>query len=233
MIKKTWSRKFVAILVAAAVLSVYSMLTLATTGVRSGELSVIGDVSVNGQKVTSGGTIFSGSAIVTAKDSSATVSLGKLGRIELSPSTSLRVTFADNAIVGLLDSGRARVSTPAGVSVNITTKDGSVVVDGKQATAFTVNTQNGNTVVGTESGVAELRAGSNVTHIAAGENAVAGTPQKSDCPQGPCPDYKLSGGALFALLAATGGAVAAIIYATRHGNNLNFGGTVSVISPTK
>src|SRR5882724_4888492 len=83
MIKKTWSRKFVAVLATAAILSVYSMLTLATTGPLTGELSVTGDVSVNSQKVTSGGTIFSGSAIVTAKGSSAVVSLGKLGRVEL------------------------------------------------------------------------------------------------------------------------------------------------------
>jgi len=232
MIKKTWSRKFVAVLVAAAILSVYSMLTLATTGARSGELSVIGDVSVNGQKVTSGGTIFSGSAIVTAKDSSATVSLGKLGRLELTANASIRLSFVDNAIVGLLDSGRARVSTPAGVSVNITTKDGSVVVEGKQATAFTVNTENGKTVVGTESGVAELKSGATVTHIAAGESGVAGTPQGGTAKKDD-DDHKLSGGALFALLAAVGGAVAVIIYATTHGNNLTFGGTVSVVSPTK
>src|SRR5229473_8328652 len=83
MINKTWSRKFLAMFVAAAVLSVYSMLTLATPGARSGELSVLGEVTVNGQKVISGGTIFSDSAVVTAKDSNATVSLGKLGRIEL------------------------------------------------------------------------------------------------------------------------------------------------------
>jgi len=209
------------------------MLTLATTAVRSGELSVTGDVSVNGQKVTSGGTIFSGSAVVTAKDSSATVSLGKLGRIELSPSTSIKLSFADNAIVGLLDSGRARVSTPEGVSVNITTKDGSVVVDGKQATAFTVNTQNGNTVVGTEAGVAELKSGATVSHIAAGESGVAGTPVPGTGKDDSDGDHKLTGGALFALLAATGGAVAAIIYATTHGNDLNFGGTVNVVSPTK
>jgi len=233
MIKKTWSRKFVAILVAAAILSVYSMLTLATTGAPSGELSVTGDVSVNGQRVTSGGTIFSGSAIVTAKDSSATVSLGKLGRIELAPNTSLRLTFVDNAIAGLLDAGRARVSTPAGVSVSLTTKDGAVVVDGTQATAFTVNTENGNTVVGTESGVAELKAGVTVTHIAAGESGVAGTPQGGTKKDDDTYGHKLSGGALFALLAATGGAIAAIIYATTHGNDLNFGGTVSVVSPTK
>lgn len=233
MINKTWSRKFIAILVTAAVLSVYSMLTLATPGARSGEVSVIGDVSVNGQKVTSGGTIFSGSVIVTAKNSSAIVSLGKLGRIELSANTSLKLNFADGSIQGLLDSGRARVSTPAGVTVNLTTKDGAVAVDGKQATAFTVNTENGNTAVNTESGVAELRSGAVVTHIAAGESGVAGTPQGGTAKKDDDSDHKLSGGALFALLAATGGAVAAIIYATTHKNDINFGGTVLVVSPTK
>jgi len=232
MIKKTWSRKFVAVLVTAAILSVYSMLTLATTGPLTGELSVTGDVSVNSQKVTSGGTIFSGSAIVTAKDSSAIVSLGKLGRVEVAANSSLRLTFVSNAIVGVLDAGRARVSTAAGVSVNLTSKDGAVVVNGTQATAFTVSTESGKTVVATESGLAVLRSGATTTQIAAGNSGVAGTPNgapKDDDSS----DHKLSGGALFALLAATGGAVAAIIYATTHGNDLNFGGTVNVISPTK
>jgi hypothetical protein len=230
MIKKTWSRKFIAISVAAAVLSMYSMLTLATTGARSGELSVTGEVAVNGQKVTSGGTIFSGSAIVTAKDSSAIVSLGKVGRIELSANASLRLTFTDRAITGFLDSGRARISTPAGVSVNLTTRDGLVVVDGSQATAFTVNAEGGNTKVLTEFGVAELKSGAKVTHIAAGESGVAGTPQAGTATGG----NSLSGGSLFALLAATGGAVVAIIIAATHRNDLNFGGgTINVVSPTK
>lgn len=231
MIKKTWSRKFVAVLVTAAILSVYSMLTLATTGPLTGELSVTGDVSVNSQKATSGGTIFSGSAIVTAKDSSAIVSLGKLGRVELAANSSLKLTFVNNSIVGVLDAGRARVSTAAGVSVNVTTKDGAVVVNGTQATAFTVSTENGHTAVTTESGIAELKSGTTSTQIAAGDSGVAGTP--NGAPKDDDNDHKLKGGALFALLAATGGAVAAIIYATTHGNDLNFGGTVSVVSPTK
>ena len=230
MINKTWSRKFVAISVAAAVLSVYSMLALATPGARSGELSVTGQVTVNGQKVISGGTMFSDSVIVTAKDSSAIVSLGKLGRVELLANTSVKLSFAGNSISGLLDAGRARIATPAGVSVNLSTKDGSVLVDGSQATSFTVNTENGSTVVATEAGLAELRSGTTVTKIAAGSNGTAGTPQAKPSDDD---DNKLSGGALFALLAAAGGAVAAIIYATTHGNDLNFGGTVNVVSPTK
>jgi ferric-dicitrate binding protein FerR (iron transport regulator) len=231
MNNKSWSRKLVAISVAAAVLSVYSMLTLATPGARSGELSVIGSVTVNGQMATSGGTIFSDSVIVTAKDSSATVSLGKLGRIELLANTSIKLSFTDNSIMGLLDSGRARVSTPVGVLVNLTTKDGSVVVNGSQATSFSVNTENGNTLVTTESGLAELRSGTTVKQIAAGENAGAGTPQGGTKKDND--DNKLSGGALAALLLAAGGAVAAIIWASTHKNDLNFGGTVNVVSPTK
>ena len=230
MINKTWSRKFVAMLVAAAVLSVYSMLTLATPGARSGELSVIGQVTVNGQKAISGGTIFSDSTIVTAKDSSATVSLGKLGRVELLANTSVKLSFTDHGITGLLEAGRAHVSTPAGVSVNLTTKDGSVLVDGSLATSFTVNTENGNTMVATQTGMAELRSGTTVTKIAAGENGTAGTPQAK---KGDDDDHKLSGGALAALLLATGGAVAAVIWAATHRNDLNFGGTVIVVSPTK
>lgn len=224
----TWSRKLVAMIVAAAVLSVSSMIALATPGARSGELSVSGDVTVNGQKAISGGTIFSDSVIVTAKNSSAVVSLGKLGRVEVQADSSVRLSFTDNSISGLLDSGRARVSTPAGVSVNLTTKDGAVTVDGTQATSFTAAIENGTTMVSTEAGLAELRSGSTVTKIAAGSSGTAGTPQAKDDD-----DDGLSGGALAALLLATGGAIAAIILVSRDKDDLNFGGTVVVVSPTK
>ncbi len=229
MINKTWSRKFVAASVAAAVLTVYSMFTLATPGARSGALSVVGEVTVNGQKVISGGTIFSDSVIVTAKDSSATVSLGKLGRIDLLANSSLKLSFTDKSIMGLLDSGRARVSTAVGVSVNLATRNGAVVVDGSKATSFSVNTENGNTFVSTEAGMAELRSGTTVKQIAAGESGVAGTPQGKKDDE----EHGLHGGALAALLLATGGAVAAIIWATTRKNDLSFGGTVIVVSPTK
>ena len=231
MTNKTWSRKFIAVFVAAAVLTVYSMLTLASPGARSGELSALGNVTVNGQRVTSGGTIFSDSMIVTAKDSSATVSLGKLGRIEVSPNSGLKLSFSENSIVATLESGRSRVSTPAGVSVNIATKDGLVVVDGTEATSFSVNLENGNTSVATEAGLAKLTSGGTVNRIAAGESGMAGTPQGTK--KGDDDEHGIHGGALAALLLATGGAVAAIIYALKHNNDLNFGGTVVVVSPTK
>jgi len=229
MTSKSWSRKFVAAGVAVAVLSVYSMVALAAPGAKaSGELSDSGQVTVNGQKVISGGTLFSDSTINTEDQSSASVNISKLGRVELAPNSSLRLSFADNNLTAMLETGSAHVSTLAGITVNLTTKDGTVVVDGSQATSFTVNASRGRTSVATESGLAQLRSGGSVKQIAAGESATAGTPN----PQAD-EDKGLSSGALAVLLLAIGGAVAGVLYATMHNNDLNFGGSVTVVSPTK
>ncbi|HEV2762374.1 MAG TPA: hypothetical protein VGV38_05205, partial [Pyrinomonadaceae bacterium] len=75
MISRTWSRKPVAMLLAVAILSMYSMVALAAPQQGpSGDLSVVGEVSVNGQSAISGATVFSGSTISTAQNSSAVVS---------------------------------------------------------------------------------------------------------------------------------------------------------------
>jgi hypothetical protein len=230
MISKTWSRKSIATAVAVAVLSVYSMVVLAAPGAKaSGELSVSGQVTVNGQKAISGGTVFSDSTITTAEQSSASVNISKVGRVELSPKSNLRLSFAANSITALLESGSAQVSTLAGTTVNLTTKDGTVIVDGSQATTFTVSAIRGRTSVATLAGVAQFKAGGAVKQIAAGESATAGVPT----PQTDDDDDDLSGGALAVLLLAVGGAVAGVLYAAFHNNDLNFGGSVTVISPTK
>ena len=159
MISKTWSRKPIAALVAVAMLSVYSMVVLASPAAKapSGELSIAGQVTVNGETAVSGGTVFSDSIITTAEKSNATVNLSKLGRVELLPTSNLKLSFTDKSIMGLLENGTARISTLAGTSVNFTTKDGVVVVDGSQATSFTVNVVKGVTSLTTTSGVAVAR----------------------------------------------------------------------------
>ena len=229
MISKSWSRKSIATAVAVAVLSVYSMVVLASPGAKaSGELSVSGNVTVNGQKVISGGTVFSDSTISTAAQSSASVSISKVGRVELAPNSNLRLSFAENSITAMLETGSAQVSTLSGTTVNLTTKDGTVVVDGTQPTTFTVSASRGRTHVSTLAGVAQFKAGGAVKQVAAGESATAGTPN----PQADDDDDDLSGGALAVLLLAVGGAVAGVLYAAFHTNDLNFGGSVTVISPT-
>jgi hypothetical protein len=233
MISKTWSRKPIAALVAVAILSVYSMVVLASPAAKapSGELSIAGQVTVNGETAISGGTLFSDSVINTADKSVATVNLSKLGRLQLMPSSNLKLSFTEKSINGLLDNGTAHVSTLAGTSVNFTTKDGVVVVDGAEATSFTVNVVKGITSITTHSGMAKLNVGNTVKQVAAGESATAGTPNPKDDPGDD--DDKMSGGELAALILLGAGATAAIIYAAMHNNDLNFGGNVIVISPSK
>jgi len=233
MISKTWSRKPIAACVAVAILSVYSMVVLASPAAKapSGELSVSGQVTVNGENMISGGTVFSDSLITTAEKSSATVNLSKLGRVELASTSSLKLSFTEKSVMGLLESGSAQVSTVAGISVNFTTSDGVVVVDGSQATSFTVNVVKGVTSLTTHSGVAQLREGDSVTQVAAGESAMAGTPDAATDPGDD--DDLLSGGETAALLILGAGAVAGILYAAMHDNDLNFGDNVIVISPSK
>jgi phage baseplate assembly protein gpV len=237
MISRTWSRKSIAFSVAVAVLSVYSMVALATPGQKaSGELSVSGQVTVNGQAAISGATIFSESVIATAANSSATISLGKLGRVELLPNSSAKLSFSEGNISASLDAGRIQVSTLSGVSAIVTTKDGNAVADNRQAATFMVDVECGNTIVASQGGSVELRAGGTNKAVAAGTSESAGTPQ----PGTRCTRLTktetfghLSGGALIALLAAAGGAIAAAIIASTHNNNLNFGGSVTVVSPTR
>jgi hypothetical protein len=204
----------------------------------SGDLTVSGQVTVNGQSAISGATVFSDSTIATGQNSSATVGLGKMGRVELLPNSSLKLTFSGNSISGNLDAGRARVSTPQGVTANLMTKDGAVVADGSQASVFSVDVECGNTILATQAGQVTLRAGEKTQQVAAGQDATAGTAQPgtrcSRLTQNNNIFHALSGGALAALLAAAGGAIAAAIIAARSkNNNANFGGQVTVISPTR
>jgi hypothetical protein len=229
MISKTSSRKPIAACLAVAILSVYSMVVLASPAAKapSGELSVSGQVTINGENVVSG-TVFSDSLIATAEKSSATVNLSKMGSVQLAPNSGLKLSFTDKAVSGLLENGSANVSTLAGNSVSFVTKDGMVVVDGSQTTSFTVKVVNGVTSLTTHSGVAELRntAGS-VKHVAAGESATTTQGGSGD------DDDDLTSGETFALVALGAGAIAAILWATLHDNDVNFGGNAVVVSPAK
>ena len=79
-------------------------------------LQIEGQVTVNGTPAISGATVFSDSTITTAARSSAVVSLGKLGRIEVLPDTKMTLSFGDSdASVSMLDAGRVRISSSSNV----------------------------------------------------------------------------------------------------------------------
>ena len=239
MISRTWSRTPLALCLAVAVLCTSSMVALAAPQQAqagpSGDLSVVGEVTVNGTKAISGATVFSDSTITTAQGSSAVVSLGKLGRVELLPNSSLKLSFNEDNVTGALDSGRVRVSTPSGVNASVTTKDGSAVADNRQPNVFLVDVECGNTVVNTQAGRVELCAGNSVKQVAAGNQDTAGQPAPGTrCTRLATPGMEgIGGGALAALLLAAGGAIAAALFAASDDNEFLTGDDVIVISPAR
>jgi hypothetical protein len=227
-------RKITTSFTAVAVLCVYSMVGLAATKDLTGEISVVGQVSVNGQTAVSNSTIVSGSTIVTGADSSAIISLGKTGRVEVLANSNIVLNFSDNSIVGILSSGKARVANSAGVATTITTKDATVIADVGQADNFTVEVECSHTHVDTTAGLVTMREGTSDKQVAAGTSATAGNLAQTGCK--PClrpdsaPPVRVAGWPWLILLAA-GVAGAAILLGGQ--NDVDIGDGPIVISPTR
>ena len=164
------------VLILTAMVAMGNKVPQATNAPSGKLLKVEGQVSVNGTAAISGATVFSDSTVTTAARSSAVVSLGKLGRVEAQPSTTMKLTFGDsNVAVAMLDQGRVRISASSNVSASTTTRDGEIASTGNQRNEFIVDTSCGNTFVAVQKGRVELRAGSTVKQIAAGGQDTAGT----------------------------------------------------------
>lgn len=242
-------RKSASLFAAVAVLCVSSMVALAAPGDMTGEITVTGQVTVNGQPAISNSTIVSGSSIVTGSNSSAIVSLGKNGRIEIIGDSTVTLRFSDNSITGSVDAGQIRVMNAAGVAATFTTKNSTVIANAGQSNTFSINVGCGDeakcsqTIVSTASGLVTVRDGSNDKQVAAGTDVSVGNPSQQGCK--PClrpnpnpgvfPVAGIGSGAAAAIIAAIAGGVGAAIYfGTRGGNNVdNVGGSISVVSPVR
>jgi hypothetical protein len=222
MRKPTTLRKALTVAVMLAVSSFYSLVgasALAQSVKTAGELSVTGSVMINGTQAISGATIFSDSQIKTARNSGATISLGKLGRVQLGPESEMTLRFTEGNVGGNLTAGRAIVSAPAGISINVATAEGIATADGKQAATLTIDVTCGNTRVAATRSAAKVTSGSKVEVVAAGSEVAVG--QAAGAPR--CARLStasqsqgLSTGAIAALIiAGVGGAVAGIIAATQ------------------
>lgn len=134
MNSKVWIRKALSMCLAVAILATYSMVALAGTEKVAGELLVSGKningetpfVKVNGEAAQSGRSIFSSSTIATPENTSAVINLGKVGKIELAPNTTMTLSFNEKGISGDLISGRVTV-LGASDSVNIRTAEGNLL----------------------------------------------------------------------------------------------------------
>jgi hypothetical protein len=234
MLSKNLIHKSFTFLTAIAFWCVSSMVALAAPKDITGDITVSGQVTVNGQSVVSNSTVVSGSSIVTGDNSTAVISLGKTGRIELLANSNITLKFNDTGITGILSQGKARVSNAAGVATTITTKDATILADTGQANSFAVEVECSHTHLDTISGLVTMRTGTNDKQVAAGTDAAAGNLSQTGCP--PCfrpgPDVPVASigtlPLLAILLAAAGGVGTAIILGG--GNETTTGGGTVVVS---
>lgn len=206
----------------------------------AGDLSIKGFVTLNGLNAANRATVFDGGHIKTGNNSSALISLGKRGQIELGPNSELILKSDAETLGGNLRSGQATINAYAGVNINILTSDGIAATDGKDASVLTVDVACGNTRVNSSQGDARVTAGNRVEIVAAGQEVAVGAQQQTATgdPQR-CPRLaaaranaatSLTGGALAALiLIGLGGAIAGVIAGTQ-GDNTNPNAVGGVLS---
>ena len=240
MLGKNRIKKYIALLTAIAVWSVTSMVAFAAPKDVSGELTVTGQVTVNGQTAVSNSTVVSGSVIVTGANSSASISLGKLGRIELSEDSNFTLRFTENSITGILSQGKARISNNAGIATSVATNDATVIADAGQANSFALEVECSHTHVDTVSGLVTMRSGNTDKQVAAGTTAVAGNLSQTGCK--PClrpnsgpkaPVLGLGAGALAAILIGAGVGIGTAIILGGNGTDVTIGGGTTVVSPVR
>lgn len=223
---KSWSRTLVTLSLILAIFRTFSLVGLAAPQTTA-SISVIGQVTVNGTHTTSGTTIFSDSTVTTEKSSSAVVSLGKLGRVEVLPQSTARLSFNNAGITCVLEVGRVRVSTSSGFNATVNTKDGVAVADNTQANTFTVDIECGNTVVSTQSGSVDLRtmdATGTVRQITAGNHDSAGQPTAGiRCATGANDKGGVGTATIAGILFAAGGVIATAIILGRSDEEEIFG----------
>ena len=174
---------------------------------------------LNGERAFSGRTFFSSGTIATSEDNNATVKLGKLGSINLSPNSILSLSFGENKISGNLIAGQVKVFSSEGVEVKIQTANQIVANDASQNNVFTVDTQAGTTNAIAEVGSVHLNNGDAVIPAQTGQTGTSGKSASDD-----------NNSYVGPLIVFAGIVAVAAIYVIRHNNNNN---TTTVVSPTR
>lgn len=103
--------------------------TGASAAQLTGKLRTRGNepVVINGNKVVTGTTVFSGAQIASPEKVGATVEIPSLGRLDIAPQTRLTLNFAAGRVEVALQAGYVVLTTEKGV-------EGRVTVDGKTLT---------------------------------------------------------------------------------------------------
>ncbi len=139
-----WIRQALAMCLTFTVFVTYSMAAAGGTRKLAGEILISGTSAsgttpsaiVNGETVKSGRTIFSTSTVSTPEGVTATLKLAKAGIIELSPNTSVVVSFDEEQVTGTISSGVVRVlSAQNGVMMTIAGGETLTLLPGEVASA--------------------------------------------------------------------------------------------------
>lgn len=193
----------------------------------TGLMRVAGIVSVDGVRATSGQTIFPGNHIATAWASESIIDLEKFSRLRLSPETELTLDFSRGNISGSLSKGAVRAFIPVGIPASIKTADAELLTDASQPTVFTVQVDDEATRVSVEKGRVDVRNGSKLQTVCAGE--VFGTDSSAQ----PLPPSNLTNrqkGGLFAVIGAAAVILALAIIGREETPQEQFGGCAILLS---
>lgn len=235
MLGKNILRKTVTSATLVAVWCVYSMVAFALPKDFAGEIKVSGQVLVNGSAAVSNSTVMSGAVVTTGDNSTAEISLGKTGRVEILANSNVTLRFTETSIVAILSEGKARIANSAGVATTVTTKNATFIADASQANNFSVDAECSHSHVDTSAGVVTMREGSADKQVVAGTTATAGNLVQTGCK--PClrPDSAPGpsvGNWPWLILLAAGAAGVGIYLGTRNDDS-DFGGGVVVVSPVR
>ncbi|MEZ5344068.1 MAG: hypothetical protein R2681_00805 [Pyrinomonadaceae bacterium] len=238
-----WNSRALSLCLMVAVFATYSVDALAAPPKMAGEIIVSGkslgdttSVKVNGSTVESGSSIFSSSSIITPENADAVINVGKIGRVQLSPSTDFNLSFDEKSFAGELSKGKVVVlsaSKTEGIDTVFTIKNvGKLRLAPSTSVSLTLG-ENGL--------VAELLAGG-ITSVSSTGNIVVKTPNgksvnlaTGESASTADDDDDDEGGTAWLLWALVfGGAAAAIIFAANTDNNrLALGGGGTVVSPSQ
>jgi hypothetical protein len=163
-------------MILSATLSVVVLIGMATRSHTTqqaqrivGDLWLTGAVTVNGTPVTSGIAVFDRNQVKTARNSSATVNLGKWGRIKLEPESEMMLQLASGLIGGNQLSGLSAISANNGVKTRVTTPHVRIEADGTEVSLVSIEVQPQRTCVVANRGSVRLTAGPKVSTLGPGQ----------------------------------------------------------------
>lgn len=225
MNKFTWMRMLLSLGLTSIIFLTSPLISLSQQKLM-GELTITGAaatgdasfVTINGTRAVSGQSVMSPAEVVTPAQTSAKITIGRIGRAEFGPNSKMNLTFDENRIAGVFTAGSLTVAAAPNTNLNIQTVDGVITNQNQfQENIVIIDFVNGKTRVKTVAGVVAF----NGALVPAGQiggvgGAVAGS------------SGSILGSTTFIAVAVVGGALAAIVTAVAVSNS-----DEQVVSPVR